>query len=128
VLRERLLPPPIPLNVIVTAVAVDDVAKRNHLSYVVAAVGAGVPHDPAAPSLTASFILYAMGVQLAVGVIVVATAAQVSTPVTCAKTTLDIKTKRSESKIRMGDRNLIVWILACFKDWTIYFLLAVKIA
>jgi hypothetical protein len=36
--------------------------------------------------------------------------------------------RKAIDKNRIGDKNLIVWILACFKDWTIYFLLAVKIA
>ena len=110
----RLLPPPPTPNVMVTAVAVAEVAKRNHLSYVVVAVGAGVPHAPAAPSLTALFILYVMGVQLEEGVMVVATVAQVSAPGVCANIIIGIPTKKKAKKrIRIGDRNLIRLDLVC---------------
>ena len=88
--KERLLPPPIPLSVIDTAVAVGEVAKRNHRSYVVAVVGAGVPQEPAVPSLIAFFILYNPGVvQFAEGEIVVATVPQVSAPGACANELID---------------------------------------
>jgi hypothetical protein len=47
----------------------------------------------------------------------------------CANKIVGIQMKRRTIiKKRIGDMNLIVWILACFKDWTIYFLLPVKIA
>jgi hypothetical protein len=125
VARERLLPPPIPLNVIETAVAVADVVKRNHLSYVVEAP----VHEPGTPSLRAFFILYVAVVQPTEGVIVLATVAQVSAPGVCADKIVGIQMKRiTIIKKRIGDKHLIVWILACFKDWTFYFLLPVKIA
>ena len=107
--KVRLLPPPIPLSVIDTAVAVDEVAKRNHRSYVVAVVGAGVPQDPAAPSLKAFLILYVTETQLEEGVIVVATAPQVSDPGVCENDIAGIKIKMTtKKKIRTGDKNLMV--------------------
>ena len=104
----------------VTAVAVGDVAKRNHLSYVVEAP----VHEPFTPSLTAFFILYSPGeVQSAEGVIVVATVPQVSAPGVCANKIVGIQmNSKAKNKKRIGDKNLIVWILACFKDWTFCYL------
>ena len=67
-----------------TAVAVGEVVKLNHLSYVVVFVGVGVPQEPAVPSLIAFFILYVVVIQLAEGLIVVATAAQYSEPAICS--------------------------------------------
>ena len=99
VVGERLLPPPPTLNDMVTAVAVGDVAKRNHLSYVVEAP----VHEPATPSLTASFIIYVTFVQLAEGVIVVATVPQVSAPGVCANELID-KNITSPNKIRTDKR------------------------
>ena len=47
----------------------------------------------------------------------------------CANKIVGIQVNsKAKNKKRIGDKNLIVWILACFKDWTIYFLLLVKIA
>jgi hypothetical protein len=47
----------------------------------------------------------------------------------CANKIVGIQmNSKAKNKKRIGDKNLIVWILACFKDWTIYFLLLVKIA
>jgi hypothetical protein len=46
----------------------------------------------------------------------------------CANKIVGIQMNSTIGKNRIGDKHLIVWILACFKDWTIYFLLPVKIA
>ena len=82
--------------------------KLNHLSYVVAVVGAGVPQEPAVPSLKAFFILYRIGVQLAEGVIVDATVPQVSAPGVCADKIVGMQmNSNAKKKMRIGDSNLI---------------------
>ena len=78
-----------------------------------------MPQEPAAPSLKAFLILYVTGVQLAEGVIVVATVPQVSAPGVCADKIAGTQTKlKAKRKIRIGDKDLIAafFMFSLFKQ------------